>query len=172
MLRAPAPFVFCLSLLTPLAASAQNSSAHSSAPAFEQFKTLVGDWEGTDSHGNKVAVHYEIVAGSVLMERLQPEGEAGMITMYSMDTDHIVAIHFCSAGNQPILETPPLSAATGKYNFILARSYGLKTPDELHMTELLVTFADKNHFTQIWTHRSQGKTGTNTISYSRKPATT
>ena len=172
MLRAPALFVFSFSLFTPLAASAQNSSVPSSAPAFEQFKTLVGDWEGVDSRGNKVAVHYEIVAGSVLMERLQPEGEAGMITMYSMDTDHIVAIHFCSAGNQPILETPPLSAATGKYNFTLAHTYGMKTANDLHMTELLVTIADKNHFTQIWTNHANGKTGANTISYSRKPATT
>jgi hypothetical protein len=46
--------------------------------------------------------------------------------------------------------------------------YGLNTPDELHMVELLVTFVDKDHVTQAWTNLSHGKRSTNTITLTRK----
>jgi hypothetical protein len=103
-----------------------------------------------------------------VMERLQPAGHPGMVTMYSLDGDHIVAIHFCSAGNQPVLRTNQLHDATSKYDFTMERVYGLNTPDELHMVELLVTFVDKDHVTQAWTNLSHGKRATNTITLTRK----
>ncbi|MGB7849209.1 MAG: hypothetical protein WBL63_26585 [Candidatus Acidiferrum sp.] len=139
-----------------------------SNPALEQFRSLAGDWQGKDSRGNEVHLSYEALGSGVVMERLQPVGQAGMLTMYSLDGDHIVAIHFCSAGNQPVLKTGPLPAATGRYDFTLERIYGQNTPDELHMVELVVTITDKDHFTQDWTNLSQGKRSTNTITYARK----
>ena len=111
---------------------------------------------------------YEALASGVVMERLQPEGEASMITMYSLDGDHIVAIHFCSAGNQPILKTGAVSAATGKYDFQIERAYGMRSPEELHMVELSVTLPDADHVTQAWTNLDHGKRSTNTISLARK----
>ncbi len=52
-------------------------------PRFEQLKSLAGAWEGTKSHGVTVKLTYEVVSnGSVVMERMQPAGEAEMITMY------------------------------------------------------------------------------------------
>jgi hypothetical protein len=153
-------------------AAAQQASAPSgnsrSNPALEQFKSLAGDWEGRDSHGHIVQIHYEALASGVVMERLQPEGGTPMMTMYSLDGDHIMAIHFCSAGNQPVMKTGAVSAATGKYDFVIERAYGMKSPDELHMVELVVTLADGDHFRQEWTNVDHGKRSTNTISLARK----
>jgi hypothetical protein len=143
-------------------------AARRSNPALEQFRSLAGDWEGTDSGGKTIHLSYEPLASGVVMERLQPVGHAGMLTMYSLDGDHIVAIHFCSAGNQPVLKTGPLPAATGKYDFTLERVYGQSTPGELHMVELLVTITDNDHFTQTWTNLADGKRSSNTITYARK----
>jgi len=137
-------------------------------PALEQFKSLAGDWEGKDSRGGVIHASYEVLASGVVMERLQPEGQPGMMTMYSLDGDHIVAIHFCSAGNQPILKTGPLSSPTGKYDFLLERAYGLSSPEELHMIELLMVFPDSDHFSQSWTNLDHGKRSTNTLSFVRK----
>lgn len=140
-----------------------------SNPALEQFKSLAGEWEGKDSHGGVIHATYESLASGVVMERLQPEGHTGiMVTMYSLDGDHIVAIHFCSAGNQPILKTGSLSSATGKYDFLLERTYGMNSPEELHMVELLVTIPDNEHLSQAWTNLDHGKRSTNTISFTRK----
>jgi len=166
-----AALVAALALL-PTCASAQHSNTSEgpprSNPALEQFKTLSGEWEGKDSRGKPVRASYEALASGVVMERLQPEGEASMITMYSLDGDHIVAIHFCSAGNQPILKTGAVSAATGKYDFQMERAYGMRSPEELHMVELSVTLPDADHVTQAWTNLDHGKRSTNTISLARK----
>jgi hypothetical protein len=136
--------------------------------ALEQFKTLAGEWEGKDNHGRPVHASYEALASGVVMERLQAEGEPSMVTMYSLDGDHIVAIHFCSTGNQPILKTGTVSQATGKYDFQIERAYGLRSPEELHMVELLFTLPDPNHVTEAWTNLDHGKKSTNTISLARK----
>jgi len=109
----------CLLHSCPLLAQARPASQAN--PALEEFKTLAGEWEGKDSHGGNVHVSYEVMSSGVVMERLQPEGGPGMMTMYSLDEDHIVAFHFCSEGNQPVLKTDTLSAATGKYNFTIER---------------------------------------------------
>jgi len=148
--------------------NAQARPASQANPALAEFKSLAGEWEGKDSHGGIVRVTYEVLASGVVMERLQPEREPGMITMYSLDGDHIVAFHFCSAGNQPVLKTDTLSSATGKYEFTIERAYGLKTSGELHMVELLLTIPDKDHLTQIWTNLHDGKRSSNTISLARK----
>jgi hypothetical protein len=136
--------------------------------ALEQFKTLAGEWEGKDNHGKPVHASYEALASGVVMERLQAEGEPSMVTMYSLDGDHIVAIHFCSTGNQPILKTGTVSAATGKYDFQIERTYGLRSPEELHMVELLFTLPDADHVSEAWTNLDHGKKSTSTVSLTRK----
>jgi hypothetical protein len=139
-----------------------------SNPALEQFKSLAGEWEGKDSNGNAISASYQVFASGLVMERLEPAGEPGMLTMYSLDGDHIVAIHFCSSGNQPVMKTGPLHAATGKYDFTIERVYGMNTPEDLHMVELLMTITDKDHVTQAWTNLNHGKRSTNTLSLVRK----
>jgi hypothetical protein len=134
----------------------------------EQFKSLAGEWEGKDCNGSAISVSYEVLAIGVVMERLKPAGQSEMVTMYSLDGDHIVATHFCSAGNQPIMKTGPLNAATGKYDFTIERVYGMNTADDLHMVELLITLTDKDHITQAWTNLDHGKRSTNIITLARK----
>jgi hypothetical protein len=141
---------------------------HRSNPALEQFKSLAGEWEGKDSRGTVVHASYEALASGIVMERLEPAGHAPMITMYSLDGDHILAIHFCSEGNQPIMKTGPISTANGKYDFVIERAYGLRSPEQLHMVELVVTLTDNDHFSQAWTNVHDGKRSTNTITLTRK----
>ena len=166
-----ASMAIALSLVAAFAVAQHSNSLegppHSNA-ALEQFKTLAGEWEGKDNHGKPVHASYEALASGVVMERLQAEGEPSMVTMYSLDGDHIVAIHFCSTGNQPILKTGTVSAATGKYDFQIERTYGLRSPDELHMIELLFTLPDHDHVTEAWTNLDHGRKSTNTISLARK----
>jgi hypothetical protein len=166
-----APLAYGFSLVAVFSATGQPQPIHNnlaSNPALEQFKSLAGDWDGKDSRGNPVHASYEALASGVVMERLQTEGHPAMITMYSLDGDHIMAIHFCSEGNQPIMKTGPISAATGKYDFQIERAYGLRSPDDIHMVELLVTLADSDHLSQAWTNLDHGKRSTNTISFTRK----
>jgi hypothetical protein len=162
---------FGLGVLVPQPLYGQAHPTHAetrSSPALEQFKSLAGEWEGKDSNGKPVRVSYEVFASGLVMERLEPAGQPAMLTMYSLDGDHILATHFCSSGNQPILKTGPLSAATGKYDFAVERVYGMNTPGDQHMVELLITFTTKDQVVQAWTNLDHGKRSTNTISYIRK----
>jgi len=168
MLRALVLVAFTCSFLNSSPLAAQNRPAFQANRAVEEFKSLAGEWEGRDSHGGNIHVSYEVLPSGVVMERLQPEHEPGMLTMYSLDGDHIVAFHFCSEGNQPVLKTDVLSTANGKYEFTLERAYGLKSSGDLHMVQLLVTISDKDHLTQVWTNLHNGKRSSNTITLARK----
>jgi hypothetical protein len=156
-------FSLCLVLGAVLAAQDSHPAARST-PAFDQLKSLAGEWQGKDN----MKVIYSVVSnGSVVMEHLAPATHYEMVTMYSLDGDRIVATHYCAAGNQPTLQTAPSPAANGKYDFSLLRVSGTKTPDEGHMSALTMTIPDKDHLTETWTYDDHGKTMADTFSYTR-----
>jgi len=139
------------------------------ALAFDQLKTLVGEWEGKNT-GGPVKITYTLVSGgTALMERMQPANEAEMITMYSADGDRIVVTHYCSEGNQPSMKTETLKGVASKYSFSLVSVSGLKSADAGHMTGLVLTLIDKDHLKQEWTYWNKGKTTTDAFELSRKP---
>ncbi len=154
--------------LFSVAARANNSGANASA--FDQLKTLVGEWEGTSREG-PVKITYTLVSGSTaLMERMQRGGEPEMITMYSADGNDILVTHYCSAGNQPQMKSEVIMLGKPqKYSFSLVRVSGLKTEDQGHMIGLVLTILDNDHLTQEWKFQEKGKTGVDLFQYKRKP---
>jgi hypothetical protein len=139
------------------------------AAAFDELKTLVGEWEGRTS-GGPVRITYTLVSGgTALMERLQPANEPEMITMYSADGDYIVVTHYCSTGNQPQMKSEAMIAKAQKYSFSLVRVTGMKTEDEGHMVGLVMTLVDKDHLTQEWKYQDKGKTSADKFEFTRKP---
>jgi hypothetical protein len=102
------------------------------------------------------------------MEESQPAGEGAMITMFTVDGDHLIATHYCSMGNQPQMVTKPLAEPSAKnLTFSLSRVTGLKTPEDFHNTGLTITMEDAQHLTQVWTYEYKGKKGTNTFHFTR-----
>jgi hypothetical protein len=138
-------------------------------PAFDQIKSLVGQWEGSTPDGKKGQASYELISnGSVVMERLSSPNEPEMITMYSLEGDRILVTHYCSAGNQPTMQTAPSPAANGKLDFTFVRLTGAKSPDEGHMVSLSVSMPDKNHLVETWTFDDHGKLMTENLNFTRK----
>ena len=138
--------------------------------AFDQLKTLVGEWEGTNESGPVKATYTLVAGGTALMERLQTAKDAEMITMYSADGARIQVTHYCSYGNQPQMRTETLKGTGNQYSFSLVSITGLKDPGEGHMTGLVLTLVDKDHMTQEWKHiSSKGKTGGELVEFKRKP---
>jgi hypothetical protein len=158
---------FCLLLCAVLAAQEMHPQARST-PAFDQLKSLAGEWQGKESAGSPTKVTYKVISnGSVVMEYLLPAKESEMITMYSLDGDRIVVTHYCSAGNQPVMQTAPSPAANGKLDFSFVRVAGLNSPDDGHMSALSLSIADKDHISQTWTFQDHGKSMTDTFTYTR-----
>jgi hypothetical protein len=167
-LRVLFALVLCAFVAT-FAASQEMHMAARTTPAFDQLKALAGHWEGTTATGQKGEVTYEVISnGSVVMERLHPGTEPDMITMYSLDGDRILVTHYCSAGNQPTMQTAASPAANGKLDFTFLRLAGAKSPDEGHMASLTVSMPDKTHLVQTWTFMDKGKSQTESFTFTRK----
>src|ERR671933_1835270 len=96
--------------------------------AFERLTSLVGQWEGTQD-GREVRLTYTLTArGSALMEEFRA-GKTVMVTMFTVDGDHLTATHYCSAGNQPQMMTKAITDPSAKsLTFSLSHAYGMKTP--------------------------------------------
>jgi hypothetical protein len=124
--------VTCLS-----SAGAQIAENPKSDAAFEQLSSLSGEWHGSYK-GTEIAVTCTMTAdGSALMEQFQPANKPAMITMFSVDGDHLVATHYCSAGNQPQMATGAITDPKGKtLSFSLVRITGMKTSGDWHNTGL------------------------------------
>lgn len=156
-------------LLAVMAASLvkANNEKTAGALAFDQLKTLVGEWQ--NASGSTKITYTLVSGGTALMERMQPANEAEMITMYSADGDKIVVTHYCSEGNQPSMKTETLKGVGNKYSFSLVSVSGLKSPDAGHMTGLVLTLVDKDHLKQEWTYLDRGKTSTDAFEFHRRP---
>jgi hypothetical protein len=119
---------------------------------FDQLKMLVGEWEGKTQSGKAVRVSYRLVsAGSALLETLHPPDESEMVTVYHADGERVAVTHFCSANNQPRMQTVPISGPVKQLSFSFVGASNLASPEDGHMHRLAVTLEDKDHFTQRWT---------------------
>jgi len=75
--------------------------------AFEKLKGLAGTWNANIAKpdGDPTTVEYRVTAGgSVVMETMFVGKPEEMINMYTVDGDSLIATHFCSGQNQPILK--------------------------------------------------------------------
>ncbi len=151
-------------------AMAQNSAAANSkaATTFTQMKSLVGEWEAVQD-GVPVKETYTLTAnGSAIMVETRPGNEPAMITMITVDGDHLIATHYCVAGNQPQMVAGVPDDLQKGVTFNLERVTGMKTADDWHNTGFTITLEDPNHMTQKWTYAYKGKTGTTLFHYTRK----
>src|SRR5215813_13409361 len=146
-------FAASLAFIVITACAANTLSANErgkSAAAFEKLISLVGEWEGTNSAGSVRATYTLVSGGTALMERLQSGNEPEMLTLYTLDGDHLNIVHYCSEGNQPQMRTATITELAGPLMFKVVQVTGLKSPDDGHMTALILTMPDHDHFTQEW----------------------
>ena len=139
-----------------------------SAAAFKQLTSLVGEWQAIQDSVPIKETYMLTANGTVLMSETKPANSEAMITMFTVDGDHLIATHYCSAGNQPQMATGTAGDLAKGVTFSLERVTGMKTPDDWHNTGLTLMLDDKDHMTQRWTYLYKGKTGTTTFHYARK----
>ena len=166
-MKRPLLFVSVTMIALLLAAAAPAADKTKSEEAFDRLATLKGQWSG-EQEGVKISLIYTLTAnGSALMEEFRPESGAVMITMFTVDGDHLIATHYCSAKNQPQMMTSAITDVQKPLAFSLARISGLKSPDDWHNTGLTVIQEDNDHLTQEWTYQSKEKSGKRIFRYTR-----
>lgn len=165
-----ARFVMIYLLVTASAISGQSQPQANakSAVVFKQLATLVGEWQG-EQDGVPIKVRYTLLGnGTALMEEVNPGDPSAMTTLFTVDGDHLIATHYCMAGNQPQMVSGIPDDLQKGVTFSLARVTGMKTPEDWHNTGLTVTLDDKDHMTQRWTYLYKGKAGATVFHYTRK----
>jgi len=156
-----------VSMAVVVAGAALAADTTKSEQAFDRLASVQGEWQG-EQDGAKIDVTYTLTAnGSALMEQFRSERGPVMITIFTVDGDHLIATHYCSAKNQPQMVTAAITDVHQPLAFSLARVTGLKSPDDWHNTGLTVIQDDNDHLTQEWTYESKGKTGKRTFHYTR-----
>ena len=138
-----------------------------SEEAFDRLTSLKGEWKGEMSGVHTTLIYTLTANGSALMEECRPENGREMITMFTIDGDHLIATHYCSAKNQPQMATSAITDAQKALAFSLVRVTGLKSPDDFHNTGLTVIQEDNDHLTQEWSYEFKGKAGKNTFHFTR-----
>src|SRR2546422_10161300 len=150
-----------------VAAAALASDKRKSEEAFDRLASLQGEWKG-EIDGVKATLIYMLTAdGSALMEQFRPQKGPEMITMFTVDGDHLIATHYCAAKNQPQMMTTTITDVQKRLAFSLVRITGLKSPDDWHNTGLTVIQEDNDHLTQEWTYQFKEKTGKNIFRFTR-----
>ncbi|HEU4713551.1 MAG TPA: hypothetical protein VFS76_18440 [Pyrinomonadaceae bacterium] len=154
-----------------VAASAKPAEKSAAAPspatlaAFEKLKSLVGEWEARDgvSYGGKpIRISYKIVSqGSGVMETYTQVGVdmIDMVTVYHLDGDNLVLTHFCAVNNQVRMRAEPLVEGAKSLRFAYVDAANLSVSNKDVMRDLMITFADSDHFTQAWTWRMTNSKG-------------
>src|SRR5256886_10036293 len=150
-----------------LAASAAAADKTNSEEAFDRLASLQGEWQGIADGVNTALIYTLTANGSTLMEQCRPEKGHEMVTMFTVDGDHLIATHYCSAKNQPQMATPAITDAQRPLAFSLVRVTGLKSADDWHNTGLTVIQEDNDHLTQEWSYQFKGKTGEDTFHFAR-----
>jgi hypothetical protein len=159
------PARIAITLLLVLATSAA-FAASAAQKSFEELKSLDGSWEGKAPDGQTVQVAYRVTGnGSAVMSEIK--GHADMISMFNLDGDRLLMTHYCGAGNQPrmVASTSP-DGKTLTFDFLDATN--LASPDDGHMTRLVLSMPDANHHTEEWIYSDHGKQEKEVFQFWRK----
>ncbi|HEV7764692.1 MAG TPA: hypothetical protein VGQ76_06815 [Thermoanaerobaculia bacterium] len=98
--------------------------------AFEKLKSLAGTWSANvmSVDGAKATVEYRVTAGgSALMETMFVGEPHEMVNVYTVDGDALMATHYCSAQNQPVLKLNAEKSSADRLVFDLVKVTGNNT---------------------------------------------
>ena len=148
--------VFALMAAAAGPVSARPASA--AAAAFEQLRSLSGDWDGRDQDGTVVHSSFRMVAGdTTVLETLKHGDMQEMLTLYSVDGDSIALQHYCPTNNQPRMRATPAAGKVKQLVFEFQGAGNLPDSSSGHQHKLIIEFADATHITERWTWRAKGK---------------
>jgi hypothetical protein len=150
-----------------VAAAALATDKTKSEEAFDRLASLKGEWKGKIDGVDTTLIYTLTANGSALMEECRAQKGHEMITLFTVDGDRLIATHYCSAKNQPQMETPAITDANRRLEFSLVRVTGLKSPDDFYNTGLTVIQEDNDHLTQEWSYQHKGEIGKNIFHFTR-----
>jgi hypothetical protein len=151
------------------AGPARSQAPVKSSEGFDRLKTLVGVWESVDADGKTFTSTFRLVSnGTALEETFQTPKDDQMVTLYTPDGNRVALTHYCSAGNQPRMESPVITGATEEFVFAFTGATNLASPEDSHMHRMVLQIEDADHFSETWTNRAKGHDTKQVFDFVRK----
>jgi hypothetical protein len=119
--------------------------------AFEKLKRLAGTHQVNQmsASGPTTKIEYRISAGgSAVFETMFAGEPHEMITVYTVDGDSVMATHFCSGGNQPVMRLNATKSNEHQLVFDFESISGTVTPN--HINGVTFTFGDGGKVEESW----------------------
>jgi hypothetical protein len=162
----------CLSVLGVISMgwfAGRAASQVQSTSGFDRLKMLVGTWEAAGQQGRTLTSTIRLVSNGTALEEMSQSSEHDqMVTLYTADGDRLALTHYCTAGNQPRMESPAVTGDAKEFDFSFTGITNLMNPNAGHMYHLVIQIADQDHFTEQWTWRENGKDRIHTIHFMRR----
>lgn len=138
--------------------------------AFDKLRGLSGNWEGKDDHDMPVKTNFKVmVSDTMVMETLAASGMEEMVTFYSVSGNDVALVHYCPTNNQPRMRAvPPPDGDVKELDFTFQGAGNLPNLETGHQHRLVIQFHDKDHITECWTWRQNGKDTDMIFQLSRK----
>ncbi len=145
-----------LAVLATLVAASAGAREESPHPGFQKLKALEGRWVGPavwDQGGEKGNVQFEVSykvtsAGKAVVETMLPGTPGEMITVYHLDGDDLVLVHYCTSGNQPRMKLVSASDPSDLSFRCLGGTNMTEADSHMHSARLRVV--DEDHIRGEW----------------------
>jgi hypothetical protein len=152
-------FLFALFVLG-VSVRADEKATPATSQRFEALKKLAGAWVEIGSDGkptDKIVSSIRVTSGgNTVQETLFPGSDHEMVTMYHLDGADLLLTHYCHLGNQPRMRAEPGQEAN-KIVFKFVGATNLKSNDDTHMHQAILTIESQDHFKAEWTLCKEGK---------------
>jgi hypothetical protein len=79
-----------------------------------------------------------------------------MVSMYHRDGDALIMTHYCAVGNQPRLKARP-GGPESEITCEFMDATNLKSPDDMHIAGLKITFVNDDEIVAAWRGSAGGK---------------
>jgi hypothetical protein len=132
------------------------SAAAAEHPALNKLKALEGRWVGPavwDQGGQKGNVEFEVSyrvtsGGKAVLETMMPGTPGEMVTVYHLDGEDLVLVHYCTSGNQPRMKLEPSSDGDDlKFRCLGGTNM---TENDSHMHSVRLRVVDEDHLRGEW----------------------
>lgn len=145
--------------------SAPNTIDH--IAVFSSISNLVGDWSGTNEEGHPVSVRYTMTANNTaVVEQWYFHKDMEALTIYHLDGDQLMAMHYCPIGNQPRLDLKR-QLKDGTLEFEFSAATNLTTPNEPHEHAFNLRIIDDETVRRNETYVENGVAETNGTTFHR-----
>ena len=161
-----------LLLLTACGVSWAGTASQAPADTFERMKSLAGEWQADLPGYGQILDSIRLVSKGTAVEEMLGTPSDNEVSLYTRDGKRLLLTHFCALtpdGHVARLETRALQGSPGQVELTLVSVSNLHERAAPHMRRVLITFVDRDHFTEQWTKTEKGVDTVFDLSFSRRP---